>query len=171
MAPATRKAYGASAGGQSQAAQAGPVRRAGPRGTRQAGGVREDRPHRSAVSGAAETAENDFGNFRNFRKRYANQGTHSPADGSLLGARHSSGAHGLCDPRRGATGVARSQQRSRDLHPRRLLGALSGAGNIGGRNTGHRRRACRVFRRLSDRLRIPLIPQGFPWPPSTHRIE
>ncbi|MEA2845856.1 MAG: hypothetical protein QOG78_1137, partial [Rhodospirillaceae bacterium] len=24
------------------------------------------------MSGAAETAENDFGNFRNFRKRYAN---------------------------------------------------------------------------------------------------
>jgi hypothetical protein len=35
--------------------------------------------HRGAATGPAETAENDFGNFRNFRKRYANQGPQSPA--------------------------------------------------------------------------------------------
>jgi hypothetical protein len=63
MAPATRKAYRASTGGQCQAAQ--PDQCAG-----------EDRPHRSAVTGPAET---DFGNFRNLRKRYANRGPHSPA--------------------------------------------------------------------------------------------
>ena len=59
-----------------QAAQPRAMRRAGPRGARQVGGVREDRPHRGAVTGPAETAET---NFRNFRKRYANQGPQSPA--------------------------------------------------------------------------------------------
>ena len=42
------------------------VRRAGPRGARQVGGLREDRPDRTAVTGPAELAET---NFRNFRKR------------------------------------------------------------------------------------------------------
>jgi hypothetical protein len=40
------------------------------------------------VSGPAEAAETDFGNFRNFRKRYANQGAQSPA-WRLLSSRRS----------------------------------------------------------------------------------
>jgi hypothetical protein len=51
MARATRKADGASTGGQSQGDQPRAVHRAGPRGARQVGGVREDRPHRDAVTG------------------------------------------------------------------------------------------------------------------------
>jgi hypothetical protein len=163
MAPATRKAYGASTSGQSQAAQPGSVRRAGPRGARQVGGVREDRPYRGAVTGPTETAETGFRSFRSFRKRYANQGPQSSQslseldpsassgqaargpEESLLGARHSSGAHRLCDPRRCATEWRAPSKDHATSTLAGLLGALSGAGNIGGRNIGHRRRACRVF--------------------------
>ena len=49
-----------------QAARPRAVRRAGPRGARQVGGLREDRPHRSAVTGPAETAETNFRNFPQF---------------------------------------------------------------------------------------------------------
>jgi hypothetical protein len=63
--------------------------------------------HRGAVTGGAETAENDFRNFRNFRKRYANQGPHSAAWRMLSPAASSSAMSSTISGSGGACGRAR----------------------------------------------------------------
>jgi hypothetical protein len=78
MAAATRKAWGASTGGQSVVP----------------GGGREDRLHRSGVTGTAET---NFRIFRNFRRRSAHQGPQSPAWHTLSPAASSRAAQVVVD--------------------------------------------------------------------------